>query len=65
MRYHGLEIAEVGVILAIFGGGGGMLGTFLGGYLGDRMGVRDKRWYLPLRLALPSRELRIAIGNLL
>ncbi len=33
-------------MLAIFGGGGGMIGTFLGGYLGDRLGVKDKRWYM-------------------
>ncbi|MEZ5504175.1 MAG: MFS transporter [Halioglobus sp.] len=58
VRNHGLEIGQVGILLAIFGGGGGMLGTFLGGYLADRMGVREKRWYLWLpaiagALALP------------
>jgi predicted MFS family arabinose efflux permease len=46
VRNHGLDIAQVGIILAIFGGGGGMLGTFLGGFLADRLGVKDKRWYL-------------------
>jgi predicted MFS family arabinose efflux permease len=46
VRNHGLEMAEVGIVLAIFGGGGGMLGTFLGGFLADRLGVREKRWYL-------------------
>jgi predicted MFS family arabinose efflux permease len=58
VRNHGMEMAEVGIVLAIFGGGGGMLGTFLGGFLADRLGVRDKRWYLWLpaiagALALP------------
>lgn len=58
VRNHGMEMAEVGVVLAIFGGGGGMLGTFLGGFLADRLGVRDKRWYMWLpaiagALALP------------
>jgi len=58
VRYHGLEMGEVGVILALFGGGGGMLGTFFGGYLADRLGVQDKRWYVWLpalagTLALP------------
>lgn len=58
VRNHGLEIGKVGILLAIFGGGGGMLGTFLGGYLADRVGVTDKRWYLWLpaiagTLALP------------
>jgi MFS family permease len=33
-------------VLAVFGGGGGLLGTFLGGFLADRLGVGDKRWYL-------------------
>ncbi len=58
VRNHGMEMGEVGIVLAIFGGGGGMLGTFLGGYLADRVGVKDKRWYLWLpamagALALP------------
>ncbi|MEH6582551.1 MAG: MFS transporter [Halioglobus sp.] len=46
MRSHGLSVAEVGVVLAIFGGGGGMVGTFLGGYLADKYGRNDKRWYV-------------------
>jgi predicted MFS family arabinose efflux permease len=24
----------------------GMIGTYLGGYLSDRMGKKDKRWYM-------------------
>ncbi len=46
IRNHGFSIGEVGIILAIFGGGAGLLGTFLGGFLADRLGVSDKRWYL-------------------
>lgn len=46
MRSHDLDVGQVGIVLAIFGGGGGMLGTFLGGYLADRMGRTDKRWYV-------------------
>jgi predicted MFS family arabinose efflux permease len=46
IRNHGFTVGEVGVLLAIAGGGGGMLGTFFGGYLSDRLGVRDRRWYL-------------------
>ena len=46
IRNHGFSVGEVGILLAIFGGGGGMIGTFLGGYLSDRLGVGDRRWYL-------------------
>ena len=46
IRNHGFSVGEVGIVLAIFGGGGGLLGTFLGGFLADRLGVGDKRWYL-------------------
>jgi predicted MFS family arabinose efflux permease len=45
MRSHGLEVANVGILLAIFGGGGGVIGTLLGGYFADRFGATDKRWY--------------------
>jgi predicted MFS family arabinose efflux permease len=46
MRSHGFEVRDVGILLAIFGGGGGIVGTLLGGYLADRFGGEDKRWYL-------------------
>lgn len=46
MRNHGFSVGEVGIVLAVFGGGGGLLGTFFGGFLADRLGVKDKRWYL-------------------
>ena len=74
VRNHDMEMGQVGVVLAIFGGGGGMLGTFMGGYLADREGVQDKRWYLWLpaiagALALPLgfpyfllADTRVAIG---
>ncbi len=46
IRNHGFSVAEVGVVLAILGGGGGLVGTFLGGFLSDRLAVGDRRWYL-------------------
>lgn len=46
MRNHGLTIGEVGTLLSLLGGGGGMAGALLGGYLADKLGRRDKRWYL-------------------
>jgi MFS family permease len=46
LRNHGLSLTQVGMLLALAGGFSGMIGTFLGGYLGDKLGGRDKRWYL-------------------
>jgi MFS family permease len=46
VRSHGMSLGEVGswlaVIAIVFGG----LGTFLGGYLADRLTPRDARWAL-------------------
>jgi predicted MFS family arabinose efflux permease len=44
MRIHGFGLAETATYLFLIGLTG-MIGTFLGGYLGDRLGVADKRWY--------------------
>lgn len=46
IRNHGLSISQVGMVLALVSGIGGAAGTYLGGYLGDRFGARDPRWYL-------------------
>ena len=46
IRNHGLSLAEVGTVLALVVGLSGAIGTFLGGYLGDKFGSTDKRWYL-------------------
>jgi len=46
IRYHGYSPSELAIPLAITGGGGGMIGTFLGGYLTDKIGAKDIRWYL-------------------
>ena len=46
IRNHGLSLAEVGTVLALVSGLSGAIGTFLGGYLSDRFGSSDKRWYL-------------------
>jgi len=44
-RTHGLGTGEIGTWL--FGlGMFGMLGTFGGGYLCDKLGARDERWYM-------------------
>ncbi|MBW2383516.1 MAG: MFS transporter, partial [Deltaproteobacteria bacterium] len=46
MRSHGIESGELGTWLALLGFTGGVAGTYLGGYLADRLGVRDPRWYM-------------------
>ena len=45
-RNHGLSLAEVGAILGLISGLSGAAGTLLGGFLSDRLGVRDIRWYV-------------------
>ncbi len=46
-RSHGMTSGEAGSWLALFSGTGA-LGTFLGGYLADRISVKtsDRRWYM-------------------
>jgi predicted MFS family arabinose efflux permease len=46
VRSHGIEGTELGILMAIGGGGAGLVGTLLGGAVADRLGVRDRRWYL-------------------
>lgn len=45
-RSHGMEPGELGSWLATIAFTAGAAGTFLGGYLGDRLGTMDKRWYM-------------------
>ncbi|MEQ8517326.1 MAG: MFS transporter, partial [Chromatocurvus sp.] len=46
IRNHGMSVADVGLVLSLVAGLSGAIGTFLGGYLGDRLGTHDKRWYV-------------------
>ncbi|MBW2426211.1 MAG: MFS transporter [Deltaproteobacteria bacterium] len=45
-RYHGLSGTEAGLALGFVTGIAGGLGTFAGGWFGDRLGLRDPRWYI-------------------
>ncbi len=44
-RSHGLTTGEMGIAL-FYLGFASIAGTFLGGYLGDKFGKKDVRWYL-------------------
>ena len=56
-RVHGMKSDEIGFWLSMLIGIGSGLGYFFGGYLADKMGKADKRWYL----WLPAAALLIAI----
>ncbi|MDX1571917.1 MAG: MFS transporter [Xanthomonadales bacterium] len=46
IRSHGLTVGEVGTYLALTAGIGGAAGTYLGGWLSDKLGERTPCWYL-------------------
>jgi MFS family permease len=46
IRVHGFSEGELSTWLALISLLGGGLGTFLGGWLGDRLGRDDPRWYM-------------------
>lgn len=46
VRSHGLSTGEIGTWLAVIGFTGGVLGTYLGGFVSDRVAHRDVRWYM-------------------
>lgn len=45
IRVHGFGLAEISTYLFLIGLTG-VAGTYLGGYLGDKFGANDKRWYM-------------------
>ena len=46
MRSHGIPSGELGTWLALLGLTGGVAGTYLGGFLSDRLSIRDARWHM-------------------
>lgn len=45
-RDYGLSLTTVGTWMALTAGFGGGFGSFFGGWLSDKLGARDVRWYL-------------------
>ena len=45
-RVHGMPVEDIGIWLGITSGFGGIIGTFLGGFLADKYGRKDLRWYM-------------------
>lgn len=69
IRTHGMGTAELGIWLAISAGVFGGVGTFLAGYLADRLGRHDRRWYLwvpawSILLVAPFSVFILTTGNL-
>jgi MFS family permease len=46
IRSHHMSVGEIGTWMAFVQGGSGIVGVIVGGYLADRLGRHDKRWYL-------------------
>jgi len=46
LRTYDISIGELGTWLALASGFGGGAGSFFGGWVADRLGARDARWYL-------------------
>lgn len=46
IRSHGMSSGEVGTWLAMIFGLGGAIGVLGGGFLADRLALKDRRWYM-------------------
>lgn len=46
IRSHGMSLADVGLALGLISGTAGAIGTFFGGFIADKLGRYDRRWYV-------------------
>ena len=63
-RVHNMGTMEIGLWLAFAIGICGSIGTFLGGYLGDKLAKKDQRWYLWLSSIAVLLSFPFALGVL-
>lgn len=63
VRVHGLSLSEVGLLIGIFGGLGGVVAPALYGKIGDSLLARNPAW--PLRLVWMSAILALVAGYLM
>lgn len=61
-RVHQMPIGQVALFLALAIGLGGGLGQFVGGWLADRLGRADRRWYMWLPALCSALLLPVSIG---
>ena len=61
-RVHGMPIGQVALFLALAIGLGGGLGQFVGGDLADRLGRRDRRWYMWLPALASALLIPVSLG---
>jgi MFS family permease len=62
MRVHGFGAGELSTWLALIALFAGGLGTFLGGWLGDRLALRDLRWYVGVPGIATALAIPFAVG---
>ncbi|GAC21594.1 spinster family MFS transporter [Paraglaciecola arctica] len=69
IRSHAMSVSEVGVALGLIIGVSGMIGAISGGYLADKLGKSDIRWYmwvpgLGALISLPFSMLALTLESL-
>jgi MFS family permease len=61
-RVHGMPIGQVALFLALAIGLGGGVGQFVGGWMADRVGRIDRRWYMWLPALASALLIPISLG---
>ena len=69
IRSHGMSVSEVGVALGLIIGVSGVIGALSGGFLADKLGKKDMRWYMwvpgiGVLIALPFSLLALNLESL-